>query len=196
MLVTDNLGNANRLHFRDVYHSDFQVIIKLVKSSYFPDETPISHEGTRFDNLEGPPWVWYGDSALSWTLGEMDGEVVAFSLSRHVKRHVHLHAIYVDSKLQSQGIGRQLMVRHWEQGLLEYPEIDSFSLGVYRDNSGAHRFYKSLGYQELDQSSIDPNQDSGIGDWVRNCLAFNDWPLREGASFYIKFAAMIARNEK
>ena len=185
----------SQLNFREVYPSDFRGIIKLVKAAYFPDELPLSFLGTRFDDLEGAPWIWYGNSALSWVLSEIDGEVVVFSLSRRVKRHVHLHAIFVDSRFQRQGIGRHLMIRHWKQWLQEYPEIDSFSVNVFRENSGGRRFYRSLGYQEVDQLSIDPNQDSGIGDWIRNCQAHNDWPLRESLSFYIKFAAMIVWNE-
>lgn len=196
MLVTDNLRNASRLHFREVYPSDFQGMIKIIRSVYSPDEMPISLDKTRFDDLNGPPWAWYGDSALSWVICEIDGEVSGFSISRHVKRHIHLHAIYVDRKFKGIGIGKKLMVRHWEKGLSEYPQIDSFGLGVHKANSQAHRFYKRLGYQELDQSSIDPNQDNGLGDWVQNCLAFNDWPLRDGATFFIKFASIIVPGKK
>ena len=153
-------------------------------------------DGTAIDNPEGPPWIWYGDAALFWQLAEMDGQVLGFSLSRHVKRHVHLHALFIHPKFQNLRIGQQFMIRHWKQGILEYPEVDSFSLGVYRKNINGIRFYKKLGYQELDQSSIDPNQDNGLGDWVQNCLTFNDWPLRDGAMFFIKFASTIVPGKK
>jgi len=136
-------------------------------------------------DMKGPPWSWYGNPALYWMLGEIDFEIVAFVLSRRVKRNWHLHALFVDNRFQNQGIGRDLLFRHWDQGLRENPTVDTYTVHVHNDNALACKFYERWGYREVDQLTIDPKEDSGLGDWVRNCQLCGDWPLRKDLLLYI-----------
>lgn len=184
-LFSSNDGIVRKLHCREANPLDFPRIIKIMGPYYLLHSLHDSNPGRSPMDLEGPPWTCYGNRALYWMLGEIDSEIVAFMLSRRVKRNWHLHGLFVDSNFQSRGIGCQLLFRHWTQGLRENPTVDTFTVHVHHDNALAYKFYERWGYREVDQLTIDSKEDSGLGDWVRNCKSCGDWPLRKDLLLYI-----------
>ena len=95
-------------------------------------------------------------------VAEVDGEIVGFigvGPSREIDNvnQGEVYAIYVDSKIQSQGVGTALM----RQGLL-FLKDEKFGeaiLWVLDKNSRTRQWYESLGWISLDKSKIDKRAD-------------------------------------
>jgi len=69
----------------------------------------------------------------------------------HGEKQAYIHAFRVRSKYRGAGIGTMLMV-HIEN-ILTDKGIDEVTLNVAKENRGALRLYKNLGYQLVGETS-------------------------------------------
>ena len=137
-------------------------------------------------DLNRTPFVWYGHSALDWSIALKDNIPFGVILSRLVHNNYHLHCLYVDTKYQQDGYGKELIKYHWKRGVERNADLKTYTLHVNKTNENAINFYLKLGYmRHYDEDSI--QEESGLEDWINNCRKCNDWPLREGhLLYYIK----------
>jgi ribosomal protein S18 acetylase RimI-like enzyme len=160
---------------RAVTVADFETIAAIIESSqrlHDPEGTMPDRHPTE---LGGPPFSWWGDSALSWWLALRDQQPVGFAMWRHHERNVHLHCFFVAAEVQRGGIGSALMRFHFEQAASENASLDSLTLHVRREALWARAFYAKHGYVERDPRGVPVDEQSGLGDWVRTYLRFG-WP--------------------
>ena len=172
------------IYFRDAIQNDFPRIIDLIKSSYAPHIIRRKKDDLHPVDINNPPFPWYGDPSLYWKVAEIDNNIVAFTLSRWVERNWHFHSICVNGGYQGKGIGKIVHLYRLYLGLKTNPELQSFTLHCRETAYWARKLVEKLGYKEIDQKLADPKEDSGLGDWVRRCKEFNNWPLRAGLVFY------------
>ena len=147
--------------------------------------------GRQSIHINESPYAWYGDPALKWTICENDCEAVAFTISRLVDINYHLHSLYVDHRFQKSGLGKRLLMKHWEQGFQANRLIDTFSLHVDKVNTQARAFYEKHGYREINQENVDLEAHGGLGVWARNCKSHGDWPLRKDHLLYMIWAVDV-----
>ena len=164
---------------RPAHSSEFPEIIEVIESSYLPHDPHHRMLGRHPIDLKAPPWSWWGDPALGWFVTEVDGALAGFGLWRSVGRNSHLHSFFVRAGYQGKGVAQRLLEFHWAQSIQVNPPLDTFTLHVREEAVWARRFYQKNGYEELDQKSLNPSEDSGLSDWVRNCQRFQ-WPLPQG----------------
>jgi ribosomal protein S18 acetylase RimI-like enzyme len=184
--MNHSIVGENHIYFREAFPSDFPEIIKIIESS--DNESEKTRSERHPTDLKRQPWSWYGDPLLDWVVGEIEGVIVAFLLTRHIGRNLHIHSFIVKEQYHGKGVAQSLIAKHWEHGLQKYEGIDTLSLHVYQNNIRACRFYEKCDYHEVNQSQFDPQENSGLGDWVQRCLMFNNWPLRKGLKLYVRYA--------
>jgi ribosomal protein S18 acetylase RimI-like enzyme len=168
------------LAFRKVVPADFRDMIEVIESAYSIYDPDGQKPGRHPVDMGGPPWSWWGDNALSWYCGDMNGVPVAFIMWRIVRRNAHIHSFFVRASCQNSGIGSEMLKFHWLRAIQEHPGIQTFTLHVRIELPWAIRFYEKNGYMFQDQGVLDPEEDSGRGDWVMNCRKKGVWPLSQG----------------
>ncbi|MCK4308079.1 GNAT family N-acetyltransferase [candidate division WOR-3 bacterium] len=179
------MWSTKSVKYREANPSDFSRMIGIIKSSFLPYYPDGYMPGNQSIRLDESPYTWHGDSALDWTICELEGEAIAFSLSRLIGLNYHLHCLYVDSRFHKKGFGMQLLIKHWKQGLKVNPHLDTFSLHVDKENTVARGFYEKFEYREVIQENVNLEQEGGLCDWARNCRSHGDWPLRKNHLLYI-----------
>ena len=170
---------AAAMTIRAADQSEFPHLIKVIESSYGPHDPNHAMPGRHPIDLKAPPWSWWSDPVLSWFVAEENGVLAGFGLWRRVGRNSHLHSFFVGAEFQGKGVAQELLKFHWAQSIQINPVLDTFTLHVREEAAWARRFYAKNSYRELDQKSLDPLEDSGLGDWIRNCRRFQ-WPLPPG----------------
>ena len=80
---------------RPVTPSDFETIAGIIDSSYRRHDPEGSMPGRHPTALNGPPFSWWGDPALSWWIASLEGRPSAFAMWRHQERDAHLHSFFV-----------------------------------------------------------------------------------------------------
>ncbi len=183
------------ISFRPLLQIEFASVCKLIESAYLPHDPGHLMPGRHPVDLAGPPWTWWGNPVLWWFVGEIKKIMVAFVMWRMVGRNAHIHSFFVRDGWQGKGIGDQLLCFHWEKASAENPFLQTFTLHVRKEAFWARRFYNHHGYKEKEQMNLDPAEDSGLGDWVRNCQTFGSWPLPDGQLLLSRFREGISKNE-
>ena len=177
----------NKLVLQSAEPKDFKNICDLIQKSYanfdpkniITDRHPI--------DLGNPPWIWYGDTELTWIIAKYKGEIVGFILCRNKKRNSHLHSLFIDPNVDSVDIVMELFDYHRKIIIEQNSKIDTITAHLAKNNVLARFSYKKTGFIEIDQNNVDITEESGLGDWIRNCIKFNDWPMREGRILVVKY---------
>lgn len=122
---------------------DIQNILPLLAQLGYPiSPEELEKRFKTFINLDG-----YG-VAVACCNSQIVG-LVAWSKSKLFvsdKTRIHIEALVIDKHCQRQGIGKKLMMFVEEFALAFSPVIIDLTSGLRRSRSGAHEFYKSLGY--------------------------------------------------
>jgi GNAT superfamily N-acetyltransferase len=159
-----------------VMQSDFETIAGIIAASYRPHDPGGLMPGRHPTALDGPPFSWWGDPALSWWLASVDGHPSAFALWRHAGRNVHLHSFFVSDEVQGRGVGTAFIRFHFAQAVAENAAIESFTLHVRREATWATRFYARNGYVVRDPHDLLADDDrSALRDWVETYDRYG-WP--------------------
>lgn len=103
------------LAIRAVTAADLETVAGIVRSSYRLYDPDASMPGRHPTAVNGSPFSWFGDSALSWWLALLDERPAGFATWRHHERDVHLHSFFVASEAQRRGVGSALIRFHVEQ---------------------------------------------------------------------------------
>ena len=88
---------------------------------------------------------------------------------------------------QQKRIVMELFDYHRKIIIEQNSKIDTITAHLAKNNVLARFSYKKTGFIEIDQNNVDITEDSGLGDWIRNCIKFNDWPMREGRILVVKY---------
>jgi ribosomal-protein-alanine N-acetyltransferase len=105
---------------------------------------------------EGLPWSWtparvmraMRDPECEVAVARSNGRIVAFAVMRFALDDAHLLLFGVDPYLQGRGLGRRLL--RWLETMVRNMGLPTVFLEVRKKNVGARRFYRALGYVELD----------------------------------------------
>lgn len=82
-------------------------------------------------------------------VARIDGPVIGFGIMKYGERLAHLNLFAVAPEYHRNGVGRQLL--QWLEKCAMVSGIAAISLEVRAANSGAQRFYESMGYRTLVQ---------------------------------------------
>lgn len=196
MSETKKMSSLNNdTSFRAAKAEDIDVMISIIGDYYeslnLKDTPPAKGSA---------PWIWMSDKQVSFTLMLWKSKIVGFFVARHVPLNTHLHSFFVREEYRGFGLGRVLMMRHWEDALEAMPEQQTFTLHMHKGNLRAIKFYTQFGYEKLPQSEELILAQNGFGAWARNCQEKAQWPLRSGIDLFglersnIKFhLALFAR---
>ena len=125
--------------------AEFEMIARIITSSYRPHNPSGSMPDRHPVALDGPPFSWWGDPALSWWVALSGDQPAGFALWPHQERDVHLHSFFVASEAQRRGVGSALIQFHFEQSAKENPASDSLTLHVVRRPCGHARSTRIMG---------------------------------------------------
>lgn len=103
----------------------------------------------------GLPWRWtasrvaasIGAANTNVVVARIDGHVVGFAIMKYGERVAHLNLFAVSPDYRRAGVGRQLL--QWLEKCAAVAGNVAISLEVRATNSGAQRFYESMGYRTL-----------------------------------------------
>ena len=76
------------------------------------------------------PWIWMSDKRVSFTLMLWKSKIVGFFVARHIPLNTHLHSFFVREEYRGFGLGRMLMIWHWEEALEAMPKQQTFTLHI------------------------------------------------------------------
>ena len=165
--------------FRAATLEDIDVMISIIgdyyESLHLKEAPPVKGSA---------PWVWMSDKQVSFTLMLWKSEIVGFFVARHIPLNTHLHSFFVREEYRGFGLGRMLMMRHWEDALEVMPKQQTFTLHMHAGNLRAIKFYTQFGYEKLLQSGELISVQNGFGAWARNCQEKAQWPLRSGIELF------------
>ena len=114
------------------------------------------------------PWIWMSDKQVSFTL-MLEIKDSWFLRGTSYSLNTHLHSFFVREEYRGFGLGRILMMRHWEDALEAMPKRQTFTLHMHTGNLRAIKFYTQFGYEKLPQSEELILAQNGFGAWARNC---------------------------
>ncbi len=103
----------------------------------------------------GLPWRWTAPRVAASirapqtnvVVARIDGRVVGFAIMKYGERVAHLNLFAVAPEYRRAGVGRQLL--QWLEKCAAVAGNVAIALEVRATNSGAQRFYESMGYQIL-----------------------------------------------
>ena len=179
--------DLDRLTIKPALTKDFKKICCLIKLSYSifdPKNIIVKRESI---DLNMAPWIWYGDPELTWIVAKYQGEIVGFFLWRNKKRYSHMHSLFTHPKIGSLHTGDNLRKYHEKIIIKQNPEVEVITGHVPNSNVIARFSHLKYGFIEVNQKNADITEDSGLGDWIRNCIKFNNWPLPEGLILVVKY---------
>ena len=178
-MLSDNNQKKFIISFRKASISDFNIMIKIIGDFYQKLNLPESHT-----NKNMSPWIWINDPNVSFDLIILIVDIAGFSISRTVPLNIHLHSFFINKKFRGLGLGKNLLFKHWENGIKNSLNIDTFTLHVHQVNKYAASFYHKYGYKKIAQSDNLLLLNNGLGSWTRNCKNKSQWPLKKGIDLY------------
>jgi len=103
----------------------------------------------------GLDWRWteqrvaanIDDPAINVLVARLDNRLAGFGIMKYGERVAHLNLFAVAADCRRAGIGRQLL--HWLERCASVAGNVAISLEVRAGNTGAQRFYESMGYRIL-----------------------------------------------
>src|SRR5215204_7450180 len=103
----------------------------------------------------GLDWRWreqrvaanIDDPAINVLVARLDNRLAGFGIMKYGERVAHLNLFAVAPDCRRAGIGRQLL--HWLERCASVAGNVAISLEVRAGNTGAQRFYESMGYRIL-----------------------------------------------
>lgn len=103
----------------------------------------------------GLDWRWteqriaanIDDPAINVLVARLDNRLAGFGIMKYGERVAHLNLFAVAPDCRRAGIGRQLL--HWLERCASVAGNVAISLEVRAANTGAQRFYESMGYRAL-----------------------------------------------
>ena len=133
------------------------------------DAAPIASLSRRLIEAGLPP-SWPADRVLCHIkrtdsvvlTARFHGQLAGFAIMQFGDDRAHLNLLAVDSAHQRRGLGRQLM--HWLHDSALVAGTFLLGLELRATNSGAQRFYESLGYRP---GGVMPGYYQGVEDAVR-----------------------------
>lgn len=180
MPETRKMSNLKKYtSFRAAKVEDIDVMISIIGDYY--DGLNLKDAPTVKNSA---PWIWMSDKQVSFTLMLWKSKIVGFFVSRQIPLNTHLHSFFVRDGYRGFGLGRLLMMRHWEDALRAVPEQQTFTLHMHAGNLRAIKFYTQFGYEKLQQSGELILAQNGFGAWARNCQEKAQWPLRSGIDLF------------
>ena len=179
------------ISFRNASEKDFNYMIKIIGNYYQKLNLPEIHTKKNMS-----PWIWINESNVSFELMLINKAIVGFFISRTVPLNIHLHSFFIDSKFRGLGLGEKLLMKHWENGIKNSLEVDTFTLHVHQINKFAASFYKKYGYKKVEQNNNLLLLNDGLGSWTRNCKNKDQWPLKKGIDLYLVKAKEIKNSLK
>ena len=178
-MLSDNNQRKFIISFRKASENDFDIMIKTIGDFYQKLDLSESHT-----NKNMSPWIWIKDPNVSFDLILMNEDIAGFSISRKVPLNIHLHSFFINKKFRGLGLGKNLLFKHWGNGIENSFKIDNFTLHVHQINKYAASFYQKYGYTKIDQSDNLLLLNNGLGSWTRNCKNKGQWPLKKGIDLY------------
>jgi GNAT superfamily N-acetyltransferase len=137
------------LNFREAKRNDLERIVELITDDAVAARRTGSYGEPHvkgFEAVTASP-----DNEL--IVAEADGEVIGVmqltfipGISRNGASRLQVEAVRVDRKLRGQGIGRRLMEHAHERGRARGCVLAQLTSDKQRPE--AHRFYRSLGYEQ------------------------------------------------
>lgn len=105
---------------------------------------------------DGLPWSWtpgrvaraIRDPEVEVAVARNNGRIVAFAVMQFALDEAHLILFGVDPRWQGRGLGRQLL--RWLESMVRTAGLGTVFLEVRAANARARRFYRALGYVELE----------------------------------------------
>ena len=135
--------------FRDARRTDLARIVELIADDAISAERTGTYDARHLAAFE----VIQADPNNELVVAEIEGEVVGTmqltyvpGISRHGATRLLVEAVRVDSRLRGNGIGRQMMLWAHERGRDRGCVLAQLTSDKRR--SAAHRFYRSLGYEQ------------------------------------------------
>jgi len=103
----------------------------------------------------GLDWRWreqrvaanIDDPAINVLVARLNNRLAGFGIMKYGERVAHLNLFAVAPDCRRAGIGRQLL--HWLERCASVAGNVAISLAVPAGNTGAQRFYESMGYRTL-----------------------------------------------
>lgn len=172
---------------RKATRSDFEEIFVLINLSYSLFDKKSLITDRQSTDIDCPPWTWYGDPELSWIVLTYDDAIFGFILWRNKNRNSHLHSFFTNPNVCSINVRKELLDYHEGKISAEHPNIETITAHIAKSNSIAIFSYANREYEIVDPVKADIDEDSGLGDWIKNCISYNNFPLRESLVMMVKY---------
>ncbi len=119
------------------------------------------------DDMSADEHLNYAIKGTSW-VAEADGRLVGFLCAEVMASDLHIWEMAVRREWQGKGIGRRLMraaIEHARSGRLR-----SVTLTTFREVPWNEPFYRSLGFEVMDQATIEPRLETILHDEIQHGL--------------------------
>lgn len=117
------------------------------------------------DDMSADEHLNYAIRGTSW-VAEADDELVGFLCAEVAASDLHIGEMAVRRERQGQGIGRRLMstaIEHARRNRLR-----SVTLTTFREVPWNEPFYRSLGFETIDQEMIEPRLETILHDEIQH----------------------------